>query len=113
MPVDRSLSYGDAGVLGNTQLGLRALLGWVNRAKAFRPAGRRGHEVLDVGFFASVIDLGNNLGLALCTDGVGSKVLVAEILQRYDTIGIDCVAMNVNDAIWVGAEPVSVVDFMV
>src|SRR5215510_13160074 len=112
MPVDRSLSYRDAGILDNTQLGLRALLGWVNRTKAFRPAGRRGHGVLDVGFFASVIDLGNNVGLALCTDGVGSKVLVAEMLQRYDTIGIDCVAMNVNDAICVGAEPISFLDYV-
>ncbi|HEY7363362.1 MAG TPA: phosphoribosylformylglycinamidine cyclo-ligase [Methylomirabilota bacterium] len=108
----KSLSYQAAGVLDNTQLGLSALLGWVNRTKQFRPAGRRGHPVLDVGFFASVVDLGNNLGLALCTDGVGSKVLVAEMLQRYDTIGIDCVAMNVNDAICVGAEPISFLDYI-
>ncbi|MGH7313948.1 MAG: phosphoribosylformylglycinamidine cyclo-ligase, partial [Candidatus Rokuibacteriota bacterium] len=99
-------------VLDNTQLGLSALLGWVNRTKTFRPAGRPGHPVLDVGFFASVVDLGNNVGLALCTDGVGSKVLVAEMLQRYDTIGIDCVAMNVNDAICVGAEPISFLDYI-
>jgi phosphoribosylformylglycinamidine cyclo-ligase len=108
----KSLSYQAAGVLDNTQLGLSALLGWVNRTKQFRPAGRRGHPVLDVGFFASVVDLGNNLGLALCTDGVGSKVLVAEMLQRYDTIGIDCVAMNVNDALCVGAEPISFLDYI-
>ena len=112
MASQRSLSYRETGVLDNTQLGLSALLGWVNRTKAFRPAGRRGHGVLDVGFFASVVDLGNNLGLALCTDGVGSKVLVAEMLQRYDTIGIDCVAMNVNDAICVGAEPISFLDYI-
>jgi phosphoribosylformylglycinamidine cyclo-ligase len=109
---DRSLSYRDTGVLDNTQLGLSALLGWVSRTRAFRPAARRGHGVLDVGFFASVVDLGNNVGLALCTDGVGSKVLVAEMLERYDTIGIDCVAMNVNDAICVGAEPVSFLDYI-
>ncbi|MGH7308616.1 MAG: phosphoribosylformylglycinamidine cyclo-ligase [Candidatus Rokuibacteriota bacterium] len=108
----KSLSYQAAGVLDNTQLGLGALLGWVNRTKAFRPAGRPGHPVLDVGYFASVVDLGHNLGLALCTDGVGSKVLVAEMLQRYDTIGIDCVAMNVNDAICVGAEPISFLDYV-
>jgi phosphoribosylformylglycinamidine cyclo-ligase len=108
----RSLSYQAAGVLDNTRLGLDALLGWVNRTKQFRPAGRPGHPVLDVGFFASVVDLGNNLGLALCTDGVGSKVLVAEMLQRYDTIGIDCVAMNVNDAVCVGAEPISFLDYI-
>jgi phosphoribosylformylglycinamidine cyclo-ligase len=108
----RPLSYEATGVLDNTQLGLSALLSWVNRTKSFRPAGRPGHGVLDVGYFASVVDLGNNLGLALCTDGVGSKVLVAEMLQRYDTIGIDCVAMNVNDAICVGAEPLSFLDYI-
>jgi phosphoribosylformylglycinamidine cyclo-ligase len=112
MASDRALSYHATGVLDNTQLGLGALLGWVNRTKDFRTAGRVGHSVLDVGFFASVVDLGNNVGLALCTDGVGSKVLVAQMLQRYDTIGIDCVAMNVNDALCVGAEPVSFLDYI-
>ncbi|NIS38957.1 phosphoribosylformylglycinamidine cyclo-ligase, partial [Candidatus Saccharibacteria bacterium] len=59
------------------------------------------------GYFANVLDLGNNIGVALCTDGVGTKMLVAEMMNKYDTIGIDCVAMNVNDLICVGARPVS------
>lgn len=109
---DRPLSYHAAGVLDNTQLGLSALLGWVNRTAAFRRAGQAGRRVVDVGFFASVVDIGHGLGLALCTDGVGSKVLIAEMLGRYDTIGIDCVAMNVNDAICVGAEPISFLDYI-
>lgn len=108
----RSLSYQDTGVVDNTQLGLPALLGWVNRTAAFRGEGQAGRRVLEAGFFASVVDIGHNLGLALCTDGVGSKVLVAEMLERYDTIGIDCVAMNVNDAICVGAEPISFLDYI-
>src|SRR5437899_2258102 len=112
MASNRPLSYRATGVLDNTHLGLSALLGWVNRTKDFRPAGRPGHSALDVGYFASVVDIGNGLGLALCTDGVGSKVLIAEMLQRYDTIGIDCVAMNVNDAICVGAEPISFLDYI-
>lgn len=107
----RPLSYRAAGVLDNTQLGLAGLLGWVNRTAAFRE-GKTGRRVVEAGFFASVVDIGHNLGLALCTDGVGSKVLVAEMLQRYDTIGIDCVAMNVNDAICVGAEPISFLDYI-
>jgi phosphoribosylformylglycinamidine cyclo-ligase len=77
----------------------------------FRPVGP-GRRVVDVGYFASVVAITDTLGLALCTDGVGSKVLVAEMLGRYDTIGIDCVAMNVNDAICVGAEPVSFLDYI-
>jgi phosphoribosylformylglycinamidine cyclo-ligase len=109
---DRPLSYRDAGVLDNTELGLRALLAWVHRTAAFREGSPWGRQVLDVGFFASVVDIGHGLGLALCTDGVGTKVLVAEMLGRYDTIGIDCVAMNVNDAICVGAEPVAFLDYI-
>jgi len=64
------------------------------------------------GYFANVLDLGNNTGVAFCTDGVGTKMLVAEMMGKYDTIGIDCVAMNVNDLICVGARPVSMVDYI-
>ena len=66
----------------------------------------------DIGYFANVIDLGNGEGIAFGTDGVGTKMLVAELLGQYDTIGIDCVAMNVNDVICVGARPVSMVDYI-
>jgi len=111
MTTGRALTYDATGVLDNTQLGLGALLKWVNPTAAFRPTGA-GRRVVDVGFFASVVEITRDLGLALCTDGVGSKVIVAEMLGRYDTIGIDCVAMNVNDAICVGAEPVSFLDYI-
>ncbi len=50
--------------------------------------------------------------MALHADGVGSKVLVAEACHKYDTIGIDCVAMNVNDIICLGAEPLALVDYL-
>jgi phosphoribosylformylglycinamidine cyclo-ligase len=43
---------------------------------------------------------------------VGSKVIVAEQAQRYDTVGIDCIAMNVNDLVCVGAEPLAVLDYL-
>ena len=66
----------------------------------------------DIGYFANVIDLGNGEGIAFGTDGVGTKIIVAELLGQYDTIGIDCVAMNVNDIICVGARPVSMVDYI-
>ena len=56
--------------------------------------------------------MGNGEGIAFGTDGVGTKIIVAELLNRYDTIGIDCVAMNVNDVICVGASPVSMVDYI-
>ncbi len=50
--------------------------------------------------------------MALHTDGVGTKVLVAEACRKYDTIGIDCVAMNVNDVICLGAEPLALVNYL-
>jgi phosphoribosylformylglycinamidine cyclo-ligase len=64
------------------------------------------------GHYASVLRLGGGTGLALSTDTVGTKMVVAEQLGRYDTIGIDCVAMNVNDVICVGAEPIAMLDFI-
>jgi phosphoribosylformylglycinamidine cyclo-ligase len=71
-----------------------------------------GKPVLPIGFFANVIDIGHGMGLALSTDGVGTKIIVAQMMQKYDTVGIDCVAMNVNDAICVGAEPLAFVDYL-
>ena len=111
MPSDPQLSYESTGVRDNKKLGLNRLLKWVNETAGFRPTGE-GRRVVDLGFFASVVEITETLGLALCTDGVGSKVLIAEMLRRYDTIGIDCVAMNVNDAICVGAEPISFLDYI-
>jgi phosphoribosylformylglycinamidine cyclo-ligase len=64
------------------------------------------------GHFASVLRLNEDLGLALSTDTVGTKMVVAERLSRYDTIGIDCVAMSANDVICVGAEPIAMLDFI-
>lgn len=61
--------------------------------------------------FASLIDFGDNY-LTMATDGVGTKLLVAEELGIWDTVGIDCIAMNVNDTICVGAEPISFVDYI-
>ena len=64
------------------------------------------------GHYASVIKLDERLGIALSTDGVGTKLMIAEELGRFDTIGIDCVAMNVNDVICVGAEPLAMLDYI-
>jgi phosphoribosylformylglycinamidine cyclo-ligase len=71
-----------------------------------------GKPVLPIGFFANVIDLGHGMGLALSTDGVGTKLMVAQMMQKYDTIGIDCMAMNVNDVLCVGARPTAFLDYI-
>jgi len=63
------------------------------------------------GHYAGMIEFGD-YALVLCTDGVGSKVKIAEKIKKYDTVGIDCIAMNVNDAICVGAEPLAFVDYL-
>lgn len=63
------------------------------------------------GHYAGLIDFGK-YALVLCTDGVGSKVEIASEMKKYDTVGIDCIAMNVNDAICVGAEPIAFVDYL-
>jgi phosphoribosylformylglycinamidine cyclo-ligase len=64
------------------------------------------------GHYASVIRVDERLGVAMATDGVGTKMVVAERLGRFDTIGIDCIAMNVNDLVCVGAEPIAMLDFI-
>jgi phosphoribosylformylglycinamidine cyclo-ligase len=74
--------------------------------------GRAARAVPLPGHFAAVLEVAPNLGIALGTDGVGSKLIVAEQALRYDTVGIDCVAMNVNDVVCVGAEPIAVLDYL-
>ena len=74
--------------------------------------GRPRASVVGSGHYASVVALDDKTGIALCTDGVGTKLIVAEQAGRFDTVGIDCVAMNVNDLICVGAEPRAMVDYL-
>ena len=50
--------------------------------------------------------------VAVHTDGVGTKVLIAGMMKKYDTIGIDCMGMNVNDMICTGATPIAFVDYI-
>jgi phosphoribosylformylglycinamidine cyclo-ligase len=63
------------------------------------------------GHYAGVVKLGSE-SIALHADGVGTKVIVAQLMNKFNTVGIDCVAMNVNDVICMGAQPVAFIDYI-
>ena len=91
------LTYADAGVdIDASEAATAALIGAVGEAE---------------GDYAGLLDIGDRY-LALATDGVGTKLLVAEALSNYSTIGIDCIAMNVNDLVAAGMRPVAFVDYL-
>jgi phosphoribosylformylglycinamidine cyclo-ligase len=102
-------SYAMAGVdTGAADLAIGALVGVLRTIDT----GRSTRTVALPGHYAAVLEVAPNLGIAVGTDGVGSKLIVAEVTGRYDTVGIDCIAMNVNDVICVGAEPIAVLDYL-
>jgi phosphoribosylformylglycinamidine cyclo-ligase len=103
------MTYKGAGVDSEQQDRIMPnLTHWIERTFENRPNSVK----LPLGYFANVIDVGNGLGIALSTDGVGTKILVAELMNKYDTIGIDCVAMNANDVLCVGATPLALLDYV-
>ncbi|MCK4319861.1 phosphoribosylformylglycinamidine cyclo-ligase [Candidatus Micrarchaeota archaeon] len=71
----------------------------------------KGQKNALIGHYAGIFSFAGKK-MAIHTDGVGTKVLVAEELEKYDTIGIDAVAMNVNDLICIGARPLAGVDYL-
>ena len=111
MTTDNPLTYAAAGVdAAREEDAMRGLGAWVTKTFELRPG--LGRVMLPIGYFANVIDIGGGMGLALSTDGVGTKILIAEMMGVYDTVGIDCVAMNVNDLICIGAEPIAFMDYI-
>lgn len=103
----KPLTYADSGVdIDREDEAVGALAG----ALAFARTGV-GAPIGSIGHFAGLVEFGEH-ALCLCTDGVGSKVEIANAIQKWDTVGIDCMAMNVNDALCVGAEPIAFVDYL-
>ena len=69
----------------------------------------------NIGGFGSITDIPHGINqpkIVACTDGVGTKVEIANTLNKYDTIGIDLVAMSVNDLIVQGARPLLFLDYI-
>ena len=64
------------------------------------------------GHYAGIVEIPGGKLLATHTDGVGTRVVISNLMKKYNTIGIDCVAMNVNDIICIGATPISFVDYI-
>ena len=64
------------------------------------------------GHYAGIVEISGGKLLATHTDGVGTKIIISQMMKKYDTVGIDCVAMNVNDIICTGATPISFVDYI-
>ena len=77
---------------------------------------KKGKKKLNnIGGFGSISNIPNNIKkpkLVACTDGVGTKIEIANILNKFDTIGIDLVAMSVNDLIVQGAKPLIFLDYI-
>ncbi|WP_256686500.1 phosphoribosylformylglycinamidine cyclo-ligase [Halococcus qingdaonensis] len=96
---DDGLTYAGAGVdIGASEAATAALVGAVDDEDG-------------EGDYAGLIDIGGQY-LALATDGVGTKLLVAEAVGDYSTVGIDCIAMNANDLVAAGVDPVAFVDYL-
>src|SRR3954468_21837147 len=102
-------AYAAAGVsIASSDAGVRAL---VDVLRTIDP-GRPSRSLLGSGHYASVLRVADDLAIALSIDGVGSKLVVAEQTGRLETVGIDCIAMNVNDLVCVGAEPLAMLDYL-
>jgi len=105
-PMDYASAGVDIDLEGSAVASLIASLG-----RSVRLPGTPGAPVDLPGGFGGLIEFGDNL-LALATDGVGSKLQIASLLNQWGGVGIDCMAMNVNDLLCVGAEPIAFVDYV-
>ena len=100
------VTYSESGVdISLEEVTVSALISKLKETLSYREV------ITESGHFAALVKLGDR-AIAMSTDGVGSKILVAEMMEKYDTVGIDCIAMVVNDILCVGAEPIAMVDYL-
>ena len=88
---------------------------FVNFITKISPNKKGNKKFSNIGAFGSISNIPKNIKrpkIVACTDGVGTKVEIANILNKYDTIGIDLVAMSVNDLIVQGAKPILFLDYI-
>jgi len=105
-------SYAEAGVdIELEGRAVRAVAAALSRTLKGRE-GLPGEALTEIGRFCSLIRMDSERAIAIAMDGVGSKLKVAEALGRFDTIGIDLVAMNVNDLVCSGATPLTLLDYL-
>lgn len=105
-----SMDYASSGVdIDLEGAAVASLIGSLQRST--RKSGTPGAPVDLPGGFGGLIEFGNHL-LAMATDGVGSKLQIATAVKQWASVGIDCMAMNVNDLLCVGAEPIAFVDYI-
>jgi phosphoribosylformylglycinamidine cyclo-ligase len=84
----------------------------VELIKSVASGASRPEVVGGVGGFAGLFDLGDGRFLVGATDGVGTKLEIARMAGRLDSVGIDLVAMSANDVICTGAEPLFFLDYL-
>lgn len=108
--MDKEHSYAQAGVdIEASKKAISSLGDWLNRTLSFR----KENVFSDVkGHYSGLYRLGDGKILTMSTDSVGTKIIVAEKLGKYDTVGIDLLGMLANDIISVGSTPVAMVDYI-
>ena len=108
--MDMAITYKKAGVdISEIKKSQRAIGKLIESTHNLQKMAKMKHGF---GHYAGIVEIPGGKLLATHTDGVGTKVIISNMLKRYDTIGIDCIAMNVNDIICIGATPISFVDYI-
>ena len=106
------MTYAKAGADPQGQKEAHILLARVLESTFATRRGKVGRPIFPIGHYAGLVDLDDGRVLSLHIDNVGTKVLIAQMMRKYDTIGIDCVAACANDLICTGADPISLLDYL-